>query len=204
MAAEGARANCAAMHVLLDIVISPGSFRISMMKTVTHRKKQQVQIRTQITSADLREALRLNRKKTYWLNVFLGNWYATLLLIAITWAEIARLVDRKPIRAASLGLLLIPIFFLWFSRNRAQSRLRTAAAQLSDTQSSVSIDEKGITAASPTGAIGFVPWRDYSGWKEGKDVFTLTTDKSFRVLPKRGLNEGDLEQLRSMFRTQIM
>jgi hypothetical protein len=81
--------------------------------------------------------------------------------------------------------------------------VRKAASQLSDTTGSASIDAKGISTNSSTGAKSFVPWSEYSGWKEGKDVFTLTKGKSFRVLTKRGLGEAELEQLRSIFRTQI-
>jgi hypothetical protein len=48
-----------------------------------------------------------------------------------------------------------------------------------------------------------VPWSAFSGWKEGKDVFTLTKGKSFNVVTKRGLNEAEVDQLRSLFRSQI-
>jgi hypothetical protein len=139
----------------------------------------------------------------YWPKVFLVNWYATLLLIVILWAEIVRLIEGKPIQPASLGLLLIPLFFLWFYWNRTQAAVRNGASRLSDTQGSASFDAKGISASTSTGATSFVPWSEYTGWKEGKDVFTLTTGKSFRALTKRGLSETELEQLRSLFRTQI-
>jgi hypothetical protein len=102
-----------------------------------------------------------------------------------------------------LSLLLIPVLFLWLYWNRTQAAIRKAASQLSDTHGSVSLDANGISASSSTGATSFVPWREYSGWKEGKDVFTLTTGKSFRALTKRGLSETELEQLRSLLRTQI-
>jgi hypothetical protein len=162
-----------------------------------------MQLRTEITPDELGQATLLNRTKMYWPKFFLANWYASLLLIAILWAEIARLIEDKPIQPASLGLLLIPVFFLWLYWYRTQGSVRKAASQLSDTQGSASIDGKGISAAASTGATSFVPWSEYSGWKEGKDVFTLTTGKSFRVFTKRGLSDAELEQLRSIFRTQI-
>jgi hypothetical protein len=164
---------------------------------------QVMQVRTEITPDELTQAMRLNRGKMYWPKVFLANWYATLLLIVIVWADIARLIDGKPIQVASLGLLLIPAFLLWFYWFRTQGAVRKAASQLSDSNGSASIDGKGISANSSKGATSFVPWSEYSGWKEGTDVFTLTQEKSFRVFTKRGLNEAELEQLRSIFRTQI-
>ena len=162
-----------------------------------------MQLRTELTPAEIAEAMRLNRTRMYWPKVFLANWYATLLLIAILWAEIARLIDGKPIQPGSLGLLLIPVFLLWLYWYRSQRAVRETASRLSDAQGAASIDGKGISANSSTGATSFVPWSEYSGWKEGEDVFTLTTGKSFRVLTKRGLSEPELEQLRSIFRTQI-
>jgi len=162
-----------------------------------------MQISTEITPDELSQAMRLNRTKMYWPKVLLANWYGTLLLVVIIWAEIARLIDGKPVQPSSLGLLLIPVFLIWLYWYQTQGNLRRAASQLSDTKGSASIDGKGISSASSSGATSFVPWSEYSGWKEGRDVFTLTTEKSFRVLTKRNLSEAELEQLRSIFRTQI-
>ncbi len=162
-----------------------------------------MQIRTEITPDELSQAIRLNRSKMYWPRVFLANWYASLLLIVIVWAEIARYVSGKPVQASAAGLVLIPVFFLWLYWFRTQGAVRKAASELSDTQGTASIDGKGISAYSSTGATSFVPWSQYSGWKEGQDVFTLTTGKTFRVLAKRGLSEGEIEQLRSTFHAQI-
>jgi len=166
-------------------------------------REQRMQIQTEITPDELGQAMRLNRTKMYWPKFFLANWYASLLLVVIVWAEIARIADGKPIQPGSLGVLLIPVFLFWFYWFRTQGNVRKAASQLSDTQGSASVDGKGISSASSSGATSFVPWSEYSGWKEGRDVFTLTTDKSFRVFTKRGLSEAELEQLRSTFRTQI-
>ena len=62
----------------------------------------------------------------YWLKFFLANWYASLLLVAIVWGEIARAVDGKPIQPGSLGLLLIPVLLFWFYWFRTQGSLRKA------------------------------------------------------------------------------
>ncbi|HYK37191.1 YcxB family protein [Alloacidobacterium sp.] len=162
-----------------------------------------MQVRTEITPDELTQAIRLNRSRMYWPKVFLANWYATLLLIVILSAEGARLIAGKPIQPASLGLLLIPAFLLWLYWFRTQGAVRKAALELSDTKGSASIDGKGISASFSTGATSFMPWSEYSGWKEGEEVFTLTKGKSFRVFTKRGLDEAELEQLRGIFRTQI-
>lgn len=162
-----------------------------------------VQICTELTPQELSQAIRLNRNRMYWPKLFLANWYASVLLIVILWAEITRLIDRKPIQASSLGLILIPVFLLWLYWYRTQGAVRKAASELSDRRGTASIDGKGISASSSTGATSFVPWNRYSGWREGEDVFTLTTGKTFRVVTKRGLSDGEIEQMRSIFRAQI-
>jgi hypothetical protein len=55
----------------------------------------------------------------------------------------------------------------------------------------------------PAVSTTFVPWSEFSGWKEGEGVFTLTIGKHFRVLTKCGLSEPEVEQLRSLLRSQI-
>jgi YcxB-like protein len=160
-------------------------------------------IRTEVTPDELTQALRLNRTRMYWPKLLLANWYASLLLIALVCAETSRVIEGKPIQPSSLGLLLIPLALLWLYWYRSNAAIRTAATQMSDTQGSATIDPNGISASSSTGATSFIPWREYGGWKEGTDVFTLTTEKSFRVFSKRGLNDIDLEQLRSLFRSYI-
>jgi hypothetical protein len=177
--------------------IAPRSSRYSRLMTAC------IAIRTELTPDEVRQGMRLNRTRMYWPRLFLANWYSTLLLVVIVWANIARLVDGKPLQPASLGFTLIPLFFLWFSWNRTSTAVREAATQLSDSQGSATVDANGISAKTSTGATSFVPWRDYIAWKEGVDVFTLATGKSYRILSKRGLSEADLEQLRSLFRTQI-
>jgi len=87
-----------------------------------------MQIRTEFTPDELSQAMRLNRTKMYWHKVFLANWYATLLLIVVIWADIARIIAGTPIQLNSLGLLLIPIFFLWFYWYRTRQSMRKAAS----------------------------------------------------------------------------
>ena len=160
-------------------------------------------IRTEITPGELDEAIRLNRNRMYWPKFFLANWYSSILLIAISWATVVRLLDGKSLQPATFGLLLIPVFFLWLYWFRTQKAIRDAASQLSDTNGSASVDGKGLSTSSSKGATSFSPWSEFSGWKEGKEVFTLNQGTTFRVFPKRGLTEPEMEQLRSVFRTQI-
>jgi hypothetical protein len=152
--------------------------------------EKHVQIMTNITPEELRQAIRLNRSKTYWLKLIAANWYFTLLLIVIIWAEIARLLEGKPILLNTLPILLIPVFFLWLSWFRTRRAIEQAAQQISDIKGTAVLTEHGIDATASSGATSFVPWSAYSAWKEGPDVFTLTIGKTFRVFSKRGLGSG--------------
>jgi hypothetical protein len=131
------------------------------------------------------------------------NLYSIFLFVLIAGLDIARFTSGKPVLPASLALLLLPVLLIWLRWSRTQAALRKAASGMSDMQGSATLDANGLSVSSASGATSFVPWRDFSGWKEGKDVFTLTKAKSFRVLTKRGLSEAELGELRSLLRTQI-
>jgi hypothetical protein len=162
-----------------------------------------MQVQTEITADELSEAIGLNQSSTHWLNTLRANGYAVALLVGILWADIKRQMAGKHVPAISWALLLIPVLLIWFYWYRKNSAVRRAVSRPSNTPGTASVDANGISYTNSTGAPSFVPWSEYSGWKEGKDVFTLTKTKSFHVLAKRGLNEADIEQLRSLFRSQI-
>ena len=162
-----------------------------------------VQIHTEITADELSQAVGLNQPSSHWLKVLQANGLAVALLVGILWAEIKSLMAGKHVPPVSWALLLIPALLIWFYWFRKHSAVRRAVSKPSNTPGTASVDANGISYTTSTGAPSFVPWSEYSGWKEGKDVFTLTKAKSFHVLPKRGLNEAEAEQLRSLFRSQI-
>ena len=162
-----------------------------------------MQIDTEVTADELSQAIALNRSSAYWLNVLRAHGLPLALLFAILWVDIRARMAGKPVPAVSWALLVIPVLLIGFYWYRKYSAVRRAVSRPSNTPGSASVDANGISYTASTGAPSFVPWSEYSGWKEGKDVFTLTKAKSFHVLPKRGLNEAALEQLRSLFRSQI-
>jgi YcxB-like protein len=162
-----------------------------------------MQVQTQITADELSQAVSLNRPADYWLKVLRANGYAIVLLVAMLWVDIKNQMAGKHVPLVSWVLLLIPVSLIWFFGYRKHSALRRAVSSPSNKPGSASIDANGINSTNSAGAPSFVPWSAYSGWKEGKDVFTLTKGESFNVVTKRGLNEAEAEQLRSLFRSQI-
>ena len=162
-----------------------------------------MQIQTEITADELKQAISLNQPSTHWLKVLQANGLAIALLAGILWADIKSQMAGKHVPLVSWALLLIPVLLIWLYWYRKQSAVQSAVSKPSNTPGFASVDANGISYTNSTGAPSFVPWTEYSGWKEGKDVFTLTKGKSFNVLTKRGLNEAEAEQFRSLFRSQI-
>ncbi len=162
-----------------------------------------VEIHTEITASELSQAIGLNQPSTHWRKTFQANGLASALLVGILWADVKSQIAGKHVPPISWALLLVPALLFWFYWYRKHSAVRRAVTRPSNTPGSATVDANGISYTNSTGAPSFVPWSEYSGWKEGKDVFTLTKAKSCHVLPKRGLNEAEAEQLRSLFRSQI-
>jgi YcxB-like protein len=162
-----------------------------------------MRVSTETTQNELSEAIRLNRGSTFWVQLLLRNLYSIFLLVIVAWLNISRFASGRPFLPSCLILLLLPVLFIWLRWSRIQAAQRNAFSKMNDVQGFASIDANGISTSSASGATSFVPWRDFSGWKEGKDVFTLTKAKSFQVLSKRGLSETELGDLRSLLRTQI-
>jgi hypothetical protein len=162
-----------------------------------------MQVQTEITANELSEAISLNRPSMSWLKDVQANGYAIALLVAILWVDIKNQAAGKHVPPVSWILLLIPVLLIGFYWYRKQSAVQRAVSKPSNMPGTATLDAKGISSTTSAGAPSFVAWSEYSGWKEGKDVFTLTKGKSFQVVTKRGLNEAEVEQLRSLFRSQI-
>jgi hypothetical protein len=162
-----------------------------------------MQVQTEVTADELRQAISLNEPSSHWLKVLQANGFALALLVGILWADIKAQMAGKHVPSVSWALLLIPVLLICLYFYRKQSAVQRAVSKPDNTPGFATVDANGISYTSSTGAPSSVSWSVYSGWKEGKDVFTLTKGKSFNVLTKRGLNEAEVEQLRSIFRSQI-
>jgi hypothetical protein len=162
-----------------------------------------VNVITNVTPAEFRQAIKLNRTWRYWLRLVGANWYATVLLLVILWAIVARVAQGKPVQADSIMILLIPIAFLGFGWARTQRAIERGAQEISDLGGTASLDDDGLHATASSGATSFTPWSIYTGWKEGTEVFTLERAKNFTVLSKRELSEAELDQARLLFEKNI-
>ncbi len=102
-----------------------------------------------------------------------------------------------------LILALGPISLLWLSWFRTSRAMEKSARMLCDLEATVFLDAAGIHVTTASGATSLWPWSDFSAWKEGPEVFSLTTGKTFRIFSKRGLGAEGEEAVRSLFRSHV-
>jgi hypothetical protein len=158
---------------------------------------------TNVTPEEYKQAIKLNRPKSYWGKLLLANWYSSVLLIVIVWAEIAAALSPKGIRLNTVPLVLIPVFFLWLSWYRTQKSIEKGAEQISDIKASARLEADGIHSTRSSGATSYVPWGDFSSWKEGPDVFTVSKGTTFMLFSKRGLGDAGEQEVRSLLSANV-
>lgn len=166
-----------------------------------------MQISGKLTEADLNDVRKTTRSKTYWLKFLLANWYGTALLIMVVWATISGLLGQiKPNwRAVGWIWAVIGGIVLWavYNTNRARSReFKQLNATLPD---QVSLTSEGLKWDGPNGATGFLPWRNFKGWREGRRVVLVDQREGnrFVMLPLAQLPEIERLPIRQFLQSHI-
>ena len=157
-----------------------------------------------ISSAEMREAFRLNLTSSFWWKAALGNRRAIIYSIVLIALVVSRIKGSQVINWAEVGLLmgLVVLFFGLYIFRLHRSIEKTAKA-LNDTCNTLTIDTQGITIESTNGSRTIIPWSAITRWREGKLVFTIGEAKSFRTVSKSTLGEMQSSELRSLLLSQI-
>jgi hypothetical protein len=166
-----------------------------------------MQFAGKLTDADLTDVRKLTRSKMYWVRLVVANWYGTALLLIVTWATISGLLGQiKPnwravamIWAAIAGLVLFTVF----RTRRARARQLT---QLDATQpNQISFTTDGVKWDGPNGATGFLPWRNFKGWREGRRVVLVDQREGNRavILPVAQFSEIERLPIRQFLQSHI-
>jgi len=68
-----------------------------------------------------------------------------------------------------------------------------------------SIQTDGISMTEKAGNSSFTPWREFSSFREGKNIFLLNRSGSggYQIIPKSGQSAIDIDSLRSQLVAQI-
>jgi hypothetical protein len=157
-----------------------------------------------ISSAEMREAFRLNLTPSFWWKAALGNVRAIIYLVVLIAFIATRLTGGRTIDWKEVGVLfgLVALFFGLYLF-RLHRTIEKNAKALNESCNSLTIDTQGVTAETLNGSRNFIPWSAISRWREGKLVFTIGDAKAFRTVPKVALGEMQSGELRSLLVSQI-
>lgn len=157
-----------------------------------------------VSTAEMREALRLNLTSSFWWKTAFGNFRGIVYLIVLIAVIVTKLKGDTPVEWQGILVLLavvIVLFGLYLARlHRAIVKKATA---INEACATLTIDGQGLTAEMTNGSRGFTPWSATKRWREGKLVFTIGDAKNFRIVSKGAIGEMQSGELRSLLLSQI-
>jgi hypothetical protein len=166
-----------------------------------------MQFSSKLAEADLNEVGKMTRSKMYWVKLVVANWYGAALLLIAVWATISGLLGQtKPnwqavavIWVVAAGLVLWSVY--WARRGRARQLVRLNAT-LPD---QVDFTNEGVKWNGPDGATGFLPWRNFKGWREGRRVVLVDQREGSRavILPVAQMSDMEREPIRQFLQSHI-
>ena len=159
-----------------------------------------MQVRSTITPEEMQEAIRLARPKNFWLRFIVANWYTTALFTLVILATASASLHHRPVKWNGVGLFFLIIAALYgYSWYRWKARIARVASSRSRYES-ISVDSDGVRTTSGSGASAFIPWRSYSKWSEGRNVFLLMSKDVTTILPA---DDGNRDSIRAVLRSNI-
>jgi hypothetical protein len=157
-----------------------------------------------VSTAEMREALRLNLTAAFWWKAALGNFRALAYLVVLIVLIATKIKGDTTVQWQGI-LVLVGVLVLLFGLylGRLHRAIIKRATQINDACSVLTVDGQGINAEMANGGRTFTPWPAIHRWREGKLVFTIGDAKTFRVVPKSALGEMQSAELRSLLLSQI-
>jgi hypothetical protein len=161
-------------------------------------------VQCKVSTAEMREAFRLNLTPTFWWKAALGNIRAIVYVVILIGFMVARIASGRAIEWQYVGVLVgLIALFLGLYAIRLHRTIQKTAKKLVESCNTVTIDAQGVTAETLNGSRNFIPWSAINRWREGKLVFTIGDAKTFRTVPKSALGEMQSGELRSLLLSQI-
>jgi hypothetical protein len=161
-----------------------------------------MQLKTDLSPGELREAGRLLRPRNFWWKFLLASWYATaLLIVAIAVLIDNTLIEHEPPKwEAILVCLALAAFRYGISWTRWNARLTKAAGTLKPGPGTRTLESSGIRTTLENGATSFTPWSSYTKWVAGDTVFVVTGSGGSVVLP---VDQSNRDSLRGLLQSHI-
>ena len=157
-----------------------------------------------LSTAEMREAFRLNLTPSFWWKAALGNIRSILVLFFLIAAVVRWLINGQAIEWQVIAVFSgAVVLFFGLYLMRLHRTIIKSAKKLSETCDSMIIDSQGLTVVTFNGTRTSIPWSAIGRWREGKLVFTIGDAKAFHTIPKGPLGEMQSGELRSLLLSQI-
>jgi hypothetical protein len=161
-------------------------------------------VSSKITTAEMREAFRLNLNGALVWRLARGNLRILAYIIVFIVLVVTSLADGHHVDLQKLalltGLLVLLVGLLIFSVDRTIAR---AAKAINKAENTFTIDGQGMTVEAPNGVRTAIPWSAIKGWREGQKVFTLGDAKTFRTISRNALGEAQCGELKSLLLAHV-
>lgn len=165
-----------------------------------------MQFTRKLTEADMRDVRKMTRAKTYWLTMSL--WGAAMVYMTVRgWTVTANILARAPsewqMATAVWGGTAAVILYALYNQSRTRSR---QLVQMNATRpDEMELTNEGLKCDGPNGATAMVPWRNFKGWKEGRQVMLVerTEGNRFFILPVAQLSEMERMTIRQFLQSHI-
>jgi hypothetical protein len=156
----------------------------------------------QVSTAEMREAFRLNFNSSFFWKIVRGNARILAYMVAFIGVIIAEIVEgldwpKVVLLIGALGLFVALFLF------RIHRVIVKSAKALSTSCRALTLDTQGLTTELTNGTRTSVPWSAITGWREGRLVFTIGDAKTFRTVSKSAIGEMQSGELRSLLVSQI-
>jgi YcxB-like protein len=166
-----------------------------------------MQIKGKLTEADVNDAQRLVRSKTYWLKLAAANWYGLLLLGAILWATVAGVAGASHPNWTGLAGVWVVIagIVAWSLYRTKRTTAKEMAALDAERPDWIGLEHPGVTLHGPKGATAFQPWNSFTRWREGKRVLLLEMQAGrFIIVSVAELPEIERQSIRQLLDLYIV
>ena len=98
-------------------------------------------------------------------------------------------------------LLAFALSLPWLSRRALKKRYLVERSGLTDIH--VMLTEEGYRVVTASQGAGDIPWTGLSSYIESQSLFLLLQGFTFRAIPKRALDEGQITEVRRLITTHL-
>ena len=160
-----------------------------------------------LNEEDMADVQKTARSKSYWPKLLLANWYGIGLFLMVTWGTISGLLGQTKPNWTAVAIIwaVIAAIVAWAVYRTKRARVRELTQLNADLPDHVYLTSDGLKWDGPDGATGFLPWRNFKGWREGKRV--VLVDKidgsRFVMLPVGHLSEIERLPIRQYLSSHI-